>query len=71
MEQAFHSGGWVLLQNCHLATSWMPKLDRILESMDPKKVSIACISLHTADRALYPRHQNDYMELFLFSEFIA
>ena len=27
----------VLLQNCHLFASWMPKLDKILEQMDPKQ----------------------------------
>merc|ERR1719230_328705 len=39
MEDAMQLGGWVLLQNCHLATSWMPKLDKILETLDPKGVS--------------------------------
>jgi len=39
MDTASQSGQWVLLQNCHLATSWMPKLDRILEGLDPKKVN--------------------------------
>uniref|UniRef100_A0A7S1AC22 Dynein heavy chain n=1 Tax=Noctiluca scintillans TaxID=2966 RepID=A0A7S1AC22_NOCSC len=39
MEEAMKSGGWVLLQNCHLATTWMPKLDKILEQLDPKEVS--------------------------------
>merc|ERR1719515_373098 len=38
MEEATKVGGWVLLQNCHLATSWMPKLDRMLEQVDPKHV---------------------------------
>jgi dynein heavy chain len=27
-------GGWVLLMNCHLATSWMPKLEQIVENLD-------------------------------------
>jgi len=39
MEEGIHVGGWVLLQNCHLFASWMPKLDKILEQLDPKQVS--------------------------------
>jgi dynein heavy chain len=27
-------GGWVLLMNCHLATSFMPKLEQIVENLD-------------------------------------
>ena len=27
-------GGWVLLMNCHLATSFMPKLEQCVEQMD-------------------------------------
>ena len=26
-------GQWVLLQNCHLAASWLPSLDRICNDM--------------------------------------
>lgn len=34
IEEAMLRGSWVCLQNCHLAASWMPKLEEIWESMD-------------------------------------
>mmetsp|Transcript_55811 Transcript_55811/g.113839 ORF Transcript_55811/g.113839 Transcript_55811/m.113839 type:complete len:619 (-) Transcript_55811:31-1887(-) len=39
MEEGVQVGGWVLLQNCHLYASWMPKLDKILEQLDPKQTN--------------------------------
>ncbi|XP_072239156.1 dynein axonemal heavy chain 1 [Leuresthes tenuis] len=38
MRAAMERGQWVFFQNCHLALSWMPTLERLTESIDPVKV---------------------------------
>jgi dynein heavy chain len=38
MEQAAATGNWVLLQNCHLAVSWLPRLESLVESLDVASV---------------------------------
>eukprot|EP00878_Enallax_costatus_P015185 GHUV01015897.1.p1 GENE.GHUV01015897.1~~GHUV01015897.1.p1 ORF type:complete len:755 (+),score=209.16 GHUV01015897.1:720-2984(+) len=38
LEQGMERGLWVCLQNCHLAISWMPTLERIVENIQPDKV---------------------------------
>ena len=35
INNAINGGTWVLLQNCHLATSWMPRLEAVVEQYDP------------------------------------
>ena len=39
MRSAMERGKWVFFQNCHLAPSWMPSLERLVENIDPDKVN--------------------------------
>lgn len=41
LDQAKRAGDWVCLQNCHLAASWLPRLEQIVEQMqnDPDSVN--------------------------------
>jgi len=38
MRAAMEKGQWVFFQNCHLAPSWMPTLERLVEQVDPDHV---------------------------------
>ena len=38
MKAAMERGQWVFFQNCHLAPSWMPSLERLVEQINPEAV---------------------------------
>ena len=38
MRSSIERGKWVFFQNCHLAPSWMPVLERLIEHINPDKV---------------------------------
>ena len=38
MKKAMKSGDWVFLQNCHLAASWMPKMDMLIKEISQGEV---------------------------------
>ncbi|XP_029005758.1 dynein axonemal heavy chain 1 [Betta splendens] len=38
MHAAMERGQWVFFQNCHLAPSWMPSLERLIENISSAKV---------------------------------
>lgn len=39
IQDAQKIGGWVCLQNCHLATSWLGQLEVICDSFDLSNMS--------------------------------
>ncbi|EHB12979.1 Dynein heavy chain 1, axonemal [Heterocephalus glaber] len=41
MRSSIERGKWVFFQNCHLAPSWMPALERLIEHINPDKPFLA------------------------------
>lgn len=39
LQTASEAGFWVLLQNCHLSLSWMPRLEHLIDHLDPEKTN--------------------------------
>ena len=39
ISTAIKEGTWVVLQNCHLAVSWMPAMEKLCEDFSPENVN--------------------------------
>ena len=39
LEKSRKDGNWVMLQNCHLAKSWMGKMETIIEAFNNEQLS--------------------------------
>ncbi|EAY19693.1 Dynein heavy chain family protein [Trichomonas vaginalis G3] len=39
LTEAMDRGHWLLLQNCHLAVSWLPRLEILIEKIKPEEVN--------------------------------
>lgn len=39
LTEAMDRGHWLLLQNCHLAVSWLPRLEILIEKMKPDEIN--------------------------------
>eukprot|EP01006_Ploeotia_vitrea_P028045 TRINITY_DN60801_c0_g1_i1.p1 TRINITY_DN60801_c0_g1~~TRINITY_DN60801_c0_g1_i1.p1 ORF type:complete len:662 (-),score=42.29 TRINITY_DN60801_c0_g1_i1:160-1866(-) len=54
VKDGVENGMWVLLQNCHLATSWMPTLERLVENFPDNTNAAFRLWLTSMPSAAFP-----------------
>lgn len=61
IELGAKEGSWVFLANCHLSLSWMPELDKIVETLGSSQ------TLHPKFRYSREKHGVHIYQLALFA----
>ena len=65
VEEGQERGNWVCLQNCHLAVSWMPFLEKLWEGMNIDNTSLNFRLWLTSYSTNKVSHKKLYKTIFL------